>query len=401
MDKIADIIDRNEEVFLMEPLLIGETSKYRTGLSDLAIELAMQSTSIKKSLPNSILKELSTLVRAMNCYYSNLIEGHNTHPVDIEKALKGTYSSNHEIRNLQLEAKAHITVQKWIDEGGLGETALTKQGIKEIHKRFCDLLPEELLIVEDPKTKREVKIIPGEFRVDDVKVGHHIPISPGAINRFLDRFESAYSKIGKTDAILASASAHHRFLYIHPFLDGNGRVARLMSYAVLNTILDTGGIWSIARGLARNESTYKKHLAACDLKKRNDLDGRGNLSEEALAQFTEFFLQTCIDQVKFMESLLQPDKLKYRIMRWAKEEVEQGKLPNHSEKILEAILYRGELQKNEASEIIAKTDRQTRRVTSALIERGVIISKDPRSPFHLSFPAELASIWMPGLFPEK
>lgn len=398
---MADIIDRNEAVSLMEPLLIGDSSKHRIGLSDLTIELAMKSTGLKKSLPDSIVKELSTLVRSMNCYYSNLIEGHNTHPIDIEKALKGDYSSNHEIRNLQLEAKAHITVQKWIDEGGLGESALTKEGIQEIHKRFCELLPEDLLIVIDPKTNRKIKVVPGEFRRDDVQVGHHVPISPGAIDRFLDRFESAYANLGKTDVILAAATAHHRLLYIHPFLDGNGRVARLMSYAVLNKVLDAGGIWSIARGLARNESTYKNHLAACDLQRRNDFDGRGNLSEEALAQFTEFFLQICIDQINFMESLVQPDKLKDRIIKWAKGEIEQGQLPNHSEKILEAILYRGELQKNEASEIISKTDRQTRRVTSALVERGVIISKDVRSPFHLSFPAELALIWMPGLFPEK
>lgn len=398
---MSDIIDRHEDVSLMEPLLIGESSKYRTGLSDLTIELAMKSMGLKKSLPKSIIKELSTLVRSMNCYYSNLIEGHNTHPVDIEKALKGDYSSNHEVRNLQLEAKAHIIVQKWIDEEGLGNNAFTKRGIKEIHKRFCDLLPDDLLKVVDPKTNREVKVISGEFRLDDVQVGHLVPISPGAINRFLDRFEKAYAKVGKTDTILAAATAHHRFLYIHPFLDGNGRVARLMSYAVLNNALDAGGIWSIARGLARNVSTYKKHLAACDLKRRNDFDGRGNLSEEALAQFTEFFLQTCIDQVNFMESLVRPDKLKNRIVKWAKEEIEQGNLPKDSEKILEAILYRGELQKSEAAEVISKTDRQTRRVTSALTEKGVITSENLRSPFHLSFPAELAFAWMPGLFPEQ
>jgi hypothetical protein len=61
--------------------------------------------------------------------------------------------------------------------------------------------------------------------------------------------------------------------------------------------LDTGGVWSIARGLARNEAEYKRHLAACDQLRRNDLDGRGSLSEEALAEFVAFFLKTCIDQV--------------------------------------------------------------------------------------------------------
>ncbi len=43
----------------------------------------------------------------MNCYYSNLIEGHDTHPVDIERALRHDYSDDPRTRNLQLEAAAH------------------------------------------------------------------------------------------------------------------------------------------------------------------------------------------------------------------------------------------------------------------------------------------------------
>jgi hypothetical protein len=76
----------------------------------------------------------------------------------------------------------------------------------------------------------------------------------------------------------------------------------------------TGAVWSIARGLARNVDAYKGHLAACDLPRRNDLDGRGNLSEEKLAEFTKFFLTICIDQVAFMENLMQPDQLRARIL---------------------------------------------------------------------------------------
>ncbi len=122
--------------------------------------------------------------------------------------------------------------------------------------------------------------------------------------RFLARFESAYSNLGKTETILALAAMHHRFLWIHPFLDGNGRVARLMSHATTLDVLEMGGVWSIARGLARNVNEYKAHLANCDLSRRNDLDGRGHLSEEALVDFTKFFLETCIDQVSFMEKLV-------------------------------------------------------------------------------------------------
>jgi Fic family protein len=392
--------DRGESISLMEPLLVPEGSRHRTGLTDLAVDLAARSAGFRRSLPEGVVTALADLVRAMSCYYSNLIEGHNTHPVDIERALRNDYSADPEKRNLQLEAKAHITVQRWIDEGGLKGRAATAESICEIHRRFGELLPEALLWAEDPETGEGIRMAPGRLRERDVGVGRHIPVSPGALPRFLARFETVYGRLGRTDTILAAAAAHHRLLWIHPFLDGNGRVARLMSHATLLEVLDTGGIWSVARGLARAEGVYKDHLAACDLPRRNDLDGRGNLSEEELVGFTRFFLQTCIDQVEFMERLVQPDRLRDRILIWTEEEIRAGALPPKSGMILEAVLYRGELQRGEVAAILGTGERQARRVTAALLEHGVLSSRSSRAPLHLAFPAKLAPRWLPGLFPE-
>jgi Fic family protein len=400
----ADIeaADRGESVSIMEPLLIGDGSRHRGMLTDLAFDLIQKSSGFRRSLPPSLLTSLATLVRSMNCYYSNLIEGHDTHPVDIERALKNDYSKDTHKRDLQLEAKAHIEVQKWIDAGGLpGSEAISVTGICEIHRRFCELLPEDLLWVEDPLTKERHRVVPGELRKQDVQVGRLVAVSPGALPRFLERFEHVYGNTGKTESILSIAAAHHRLLWIHPFLDGNGRVARLMSHAMLLSTLDTGAVWSVARGLARSSTEYKKLLANCDVPRRNDLDGRGSLSEEALAEFTRFFLTTCIDQVAFMESLMQPDQLRTRILLWAEEEIRLGKLPPKSGSILEAILYRGELPRGDADTVVGTGERQARRIVSALVERGVLESDGPRAPLRLTFPAALGQRWMPGLFPEK
>ena len=201
-----EVVDRGEPIGLMEPLLIGETSQHRAELVDLALELAQRSAGFRRSLPESLLASLADLVRAMNCYYSNLIEGHDTHPVDIEKALKNDYSTDAQKRDLQLEAKAHIEVQKWIDEGGLRGRVLTSEGVREIHRRFGTLLPDDLLWVEDPATKERTRVVPGEFRVRDVKVGTHVAISPGAIPRFLQRFEEVYSRVSKADSIVGAAA---------------------------------------------------------------------------------------------------------------------------------------------------------------------------------------------------
>jgi Fic family protein len=392
--------DRSESVSTMEPLLIEEGSRYRGMLTDLAIDLAQKSAGFRHSLPESMLASLADLVRAMNCYYSNMIEGHYTHPVEIERALKSEYSNDPRKRDLQLEAKAHIAVQKWIDAGGLKERAATIAGVREVHRRFCELLPDDLLWVEDPETKERVRVVAGELRRKDVVVGEHIAISPGAVPRFLDRFEHVYARLNKTDSIVGAAAAHHRLLWIHPFVDGNGRVARLMSHAVLLDTLDTGAVWSVARGLARSVDSYKRHLAACDRPRRNDLDGRGNLSEESLAAFTDFFLRTCIDQVEFMQSLMQPDRLRARIVLWAEEEIRLKILPPKSANILEAVLYRGELRRGDVPSVVGTGERQASRIVSALIARGVLISDSTRAPLRLVFPAALASRWMPGLFPE-
>ena len=206
---------------------------------------------------------------------------------------------------------------------------------------------------------------------------------------------------GRAEVILAVAAAHHRLLWIHPFLDRNGRVARLMSHAVLLEALDTGGIWSIARGLAHSVSAYKEHLMSCDLSRRNGLDGRGNLSEEALAEFTRFFLETCLEQVRFMENLVQPNRLRGRILLWAEEEVRAGALPAKAGKVLEAVLFRGELPRGDLPALLNTGTRQARRIVSVLLERGVLGSESTRAPLSLIFPAALAPRWMPGLFPEK
>jgi Fic family protein len=395
-------VDRGEALSLMEPMCIPAASRFRDTLNDLVVELAAKAAGFRQGLPPSMLSALATLVRGMNCYYSNLIEGHNTHPVDIERALKNDYSDNSSKRNLQLEARAHVEVQSWIDKGGLADRAATVAGLLEIHRRFGSLLPDDLLWVEDQKSKMRIHVTPGALRERDVQVGRHVPVSPGSVLRFLERFEHVYTDLGRAEMIIAVAAAHHRLLWIHPFLDGNGRVARLLSHAMLLQTLDTGGVWSVARGLARNEQQYKQLLANCDQQRRNDLDGRGNLSEEALVEFTRFFMELCLDQIDFMDRLMQPGRLTERIMFWAEGEIQQARLPQKSGRLLEAVLYRGgELPRGEAAKVLDVGSRQARRIVAALMETEVLVSESSRAPLFLNFPAYLAGEWMPGLFPEN
>ena len=127
--------DDKETIGLFEPLMVSEGSPQRGELNDLALDLAARAAAFRSSLPDQVAAALATLIRSMNCYYSNLIEGHNTHPVDIERALHNDYSADPEKRDLQLEAKAHIAVQKWIDDGGLTEPPTSPAMISEIDRK--------------------------------------------------------------------------------------------------------------------------------------------------------------------------------------------------------------------------------------------------------------------------
>jgi Fic family protein len=391
--------DRGETSSRMEPMLVREPHARRDALADLAVSVAEASAALRNRIPPGIVHGLADMVRAMNCYYSNLIEGHDTHPVDIERALRHDYSLDAPKRHLQLEARAHVEVQAWIDSGGVAGRAATTAALCEVHRRFCALLPKELLWITGSKGAR-IRVVPGQFRATDVAVGRHVAISPGAVPRFMERFEEVYAGLGRVDSIIAAATAHHRLLWIHPFTDGNGRVARLMSHAMVRDALDTGGVWSIARGLARQETEYKSHLEECDDLRHGDLDGRGNLSEASLAAFAEFFLRTCLDQIAFMRSLVEPDRLRARVILWAQEEIRTGALPASALPVLETLLNRGEVARGDLPGLTSSSDRSTRRVTAALQVHGIVTSESSRAPLRLAFPAALASHWMPGLFPE-
>lgn len=102
-----------------------------------------------------------------------------------------------------------------------------------------------------------------------------------------------------------------------------------------------------------------------------------------------------------MEELLQPDRLRTRILLWVEEETRLDNLPPKAGSVLEAILYRGELPRADVPDLLGTGVRQARRIVSALSERGVLTSESTRAPLRLTFPATLASRWMPGLFPER
>lgn len=383
---------------MMEPLLPSPISGE---LQDLGIELTEKGAGLASMLHPIVQTSVGDLVRSMNCYYSNLIEGHNTHPREIDRALNNDFSSEPEQRDLQLEATAHIRLQNLIDTGAAPNSPTSADYILWLHREFCENLPDDLLWVENPDTGERFKVVAGELRDFEVSVGRHLPPTFDTLPNFLTRFENAYNieRLGRMEKLITAAASHHRLLWIHPFADGNGRVARLMAHAILKEIGVGSSLWSVARGLARNVDAYKKALTLADNPRQGNLDGRGSLSQKGLESFCIFFLKTCIDQIDFMQGLLKPSELLNRIEIYTEEEVRAKRLPSGSFSLLREAVMAGSFERGQAAALTGYKDRQARSTLKGLLDARLLISDTPKGAVRLGFPLAAVERWFPTLYP--
>ena len=383
----------------MEPMLPQDRNRT---LENLAVELVAKTNHLSGKVKPEVRDSIGDLVRSMNCYYSNLIEGHNTHPRDIDNALDNRYAENPEKRALQQEAIAHIEVQRKIDASEAPDTLPTSpEHICWIHYEFCRRLQDGQLWVENPNTKKRIQVVPGELRDGAVQVGRHIAPPAEDIKHYLNRFSEVYgdATLSTIRKIIATAAAHHRFVWIHPFYDGNGRVARLMSHAMLLQCGVGSSLWSVSRGLARNDADYKARLMAADSPRQGSLDGRGALSEKQLQAFCEFFLRVSIDQVEFMESLLQPGELLRRMKLYCDDEEAAHRLPKRSMALLREAFLAGQFARGRAAELTGYQERRAREILTHLLKVRLLVSTGPRAPVRLGFPLSVVERWFPALYP--
>lgn len=390
----------------IEPCLLGQIP---VEIADLIGAITAKSKWLEARLPAQTAAGLADYVRIINCYYSNLIEGHNTVPRDIERALKDDEKLNdveNKRRDLLIEACAHVRVQEEIDRlftsGKLPPPAST-EFLCWAHRKFYEGATEDMLTIKSDNHSFLIK--PGELRSDpkhDVSVGRHIPPSSAVVNDFMSYFEKRYdlTKIGQAQQLIAMAAAHHRLNYIHPFPDGNGRVSRLMSHAMgLSSGIGAHALWSISRGLARglqDRGEYKRMMDRADTPRQGDLDGRGNLSLQALTEFVGWYLQICLDQIIFMGGLFDLDSLADRLGVYAR----SRDWPKESHYLLLEALRRGEMARGEAPRVTGLAERTARKILSDIITDGILTSNSPKGPVHLRITADSATILFPRLAPE-
>ncbi len=388
----------------IEPCFLEEA---RGELLDLLTELPAAASALAARLHPKTAANLADLVRMMNCYYSNLIEGHHTRPRDIERALANDLDADEPRRNLQLEARQHIRLQREIDRS-FGGGQLPEPGsapfICHLHREFYRGAPESMLRIEGGG--RSLVMVPGKLRSrpeEDNTVGRHQPPSSSRVGAFMEYFEQrfAFAKLGAASRILAIPAAHHRLNFIHPFPDGNGRVSRLMSHTMaLQAGIGAHGLWSVSRGLARgldSRAEYRSMMDHADMPRQGDLDGRGNLSLRALTEFSTWFLKVCLDQVRFMTDLFELTRVAERLRSYASQQGWRAEATT----LLVEILHRGEIARGDAAAITGLSERTCRVMLGVLLAEGILGSDSQKGPVSLRFPTKMLDTLFPRLFLES
>ena len=370
-------------------------------LEDLACEVIDRAARLRGKVREPLREDLAEVTRWMHCYYSNLIEGQQTRVPDIESALRHDFSAEPEKRDLQQMALAHLACQRWA--AGYEGSPYAPEFLCELHRRFYSELPPSLRVATT-WTGVKVPMESGTLRATDVKVGGHVGpphgLVPALLRHFRDRYESP--GLPRASRVVAIAASHHRLAWIHPFRDGNGRVVRLFSDTLIRRCgIDSGGLWSLSRGLAFQREAYYERLANADRQRdpSSAHDGAGHLSGRALREFCEFTLGARLDQIAYMERLLDLEPLGGRIEQYVRLESGLGAAGERVFLLLREALYRGEFPRGEAGRITGAGERTGRAALAKAVEAGLLKSDSPKSPVRLALPARVLGSYFPQLFP--
>ncbi|MBP8136134.1 MAG: Fic family protein [Rhodoferax sp.] len=400
MSSISQKIQLYDHPAQMEPLLPADHRL--AALLEQAHDLIRSADQLSGKCQPGALDGLRTLLRAMNSYYTNRIEGQHTLPVEIEQALRNDYSADADKARRQRLALAHMAAEQALEQRWSQwepRQIWSAAMVCDIHQDLFARLSEQ-----DRTLAEGDALQPGVLRDREVSVGRHAAPQAQALPAFLERWGSFYAQVRRGEMqVLAVAASHQRLAWIHPFRDGNGRVARLHTHLALGHMGLTNGLWSPLRGFARTQEAYYARLAAADEPRAGDLDGRGNLSEQALCDWMGYVLGHCLDQVRFMAALLGLESMKDRIaacLSFEENVVRQGVRTEALRALHYLFATQGELERADFKAMLGLGERQATGQVTALLKRGLLVTDSPYGKLRFGVPQHALRFYFPGLWPE-
>ena len=380
-------------------------------LLSMAETLCIKSATLAGSHAPQVLYGIKELLRKVNSYYSNQIESEGTHPIDIDKATRQEFSSDSREKQLQQLSLVHIEVQKYVENYFIeGQTPFHRDFILDVHRElYAHPDMAHFLHIEDKENHKIIEMVPGKLRENNVRVGQHIAPDYSELSSLFNKYELLYrlpDHATQAKKVIFALASHHRLMWIHPFLDGNGRTARLVLDGIFSSMqLEGYGLWNISRGLSRRSEDYKRYLALADMPRQGDLDGRGALSTKAFISYIKFMLEAALDQIDFMSQNLKMNSLHERIERYvrlSKEGFFNTKLlPKYSELLFKELLMVGEVPRGKVMDIIHTKERTATSLIKELTQLDFLESDTPKSAIRLKFNAHFASYIFPELIPQK
>lgn len=381
-------------------------------LRDKSVEVYKRSARLEASVRPGLKRAVVHLLRFVNSYYSNKIEGNKTKPSDVVKAQHCDVGERDPaLRDDLNEILAHILAQKELLSGApTAEEVSGFEFISHIHELFFKDLSEEARTVTKKSSGEQFIVEPGERRQHLVTVGQHMPPDVNELGGFLGWFHDVYrlDRIHGDSRLLAAAASHHRLLWIHPFLDGNGRVTRLFTDVYMQLAGVEGyGLWSISRGFSRSVDEYKLALAQADKPRQGNTDGRGVLSDGGLVYFQNYFLDTCIEQIDYLSNLLELSEFDKRLQFYVEMrvkgiavDVEGRSLPKWRPEVyrlLNAVINGTEVKRTDVSSITGLGETVSRDMVKQLVDEQWL-GGEPKMPLRFKIPFEAISVLFPQLW---
>jgi hypothetical protein len=141
------------------------------------------------------------------------------------------------------------------------------------------------------------------------------------------------------------------------------------------------------------------------------MDGRGNLSDRTMTEFCKFFLEVCLDQAQYMDSLLALNGFLDRLEKYVHLR-ESGMAPGPTEPlaialrmevipVLREVAIEGEISRGDVFRLIGMSERSGRDILGSLLQEGLLVSHSPRGLVRLGFPTHAAGYWFPDLYPPE
>src|SRR5690606_3264239 len=178
---------------------------------------------------------------------------------------------------------------------------INKRFISELHKIIVDGLPFN--------NGGEGDKTPGVYRSHNIKISNsnHLPPEPFLVESLMDEmFEFIRNDDSSKYDLLKSAIAHHRFVWIHPFGNGNGRTVRLFTYAMLiknGFNVNVGRIVNPTAVFCNNRNEYYDKLSKADLG-----------TEEGILEWCEYVLNGLKEEIEKIDKLSDYQFLKKEIL---------------------------------------------------------------------------------------